>query len=339
VSDYELAPLESFGKSAYLELMQRVWGERAMSEAEYEWWFERSPIAPPVVSLAHKDGYLVGTAAHSYCRYLLGGTEQLVSYSLHAAVAAEARGRSLFARLERLNEEHSSALGASACLSFPNKASTRILIERLGFKRLPPPRLWVRLLSPGGPLRLIARRPPRVPELTPPSEEAHVYGGVTVVPLTRFGAVTDAIYRAARSSLPDHVVREADYLNWRYIDSPRGYRAFASIRDGAVNGYAVVRAKQHGGLALCVLADLFVAGRGFAETRALTHRCLKEVSHADAAVVLLPGDPAHKRALLSLGFAPSPSSLSFVGLPLASETVLPEERSRWQLSLGDTDFF
>ena len=47
----------------------------------------------------------------------------------------------------------------------------------------------------------------------------------------------------AAASWPNHVIRDARYLQWRYLDSPRGYEVFASD-----DGYAVVwPAKRHQG--------------------------------------------------------------------------------------------
>src|SRR5260221_4052884 len=127
--------LEAGEWEEYLALMREVWGDGALSAEEFRWWLDANPAGPSIVSVALEDGRLLGTAAHSLFRWRLGGTEQLVSYSLHAAVSEAARGRSLFAALEAANQERARAAGATAALSFPNEVSTRILTNHSGYQR------------------------------------------------------------------------------------------------------------------------------------------------------------------------------------------------------------
>jgi hypothetical protein len=289
-------PLEVDEREEYLALMREVWGDGALSAEEFAWWLDRNPAGPSIVSVAREDG-LLGTAAHSLFRWRLAGEERLVSYSLHAAIAEAARGRSLFATLEAENQERARAAGAAAALSFPNAA----------------------------------------PSFRLAGDEARAYGAVKVVPLTRFGAATDEAYERVAAAWPNHLVRREAHMNWRFVDSPWGYRAFASITAGEVSGWAIVRVKEHAGAALAVLADLVAPG--FAEARALVRRCLAEVATADAMAVLPPRDRAQRRALLSLGFLPGPLSVDFIARPLAEDVTISHDPADWHVALGDTDFF
>jgi hypothetical protein len=106
-----------------------------------------------------------------------------------------------------------------------------------------------------------------------------------------------------------------------------------------VNGWAVLRVKDHVGAALAVLADLVAPPGAFAETRALVRRCLAEVADADAMAVLPPRDRAQRRALLSLGFLPGPLSVDFIARPLREGVHLSHDSADWHVALGDTDFF
>ena len=47
------------------------------------------------------------------------------------------------------------------------------------------------------------------------------------------------------SEWPNHIVRDARYLNWRFVESPRRYEAFA-----AAGSYAVLGHKEHRGTRL-----------------------------------------------------------------------------------------
>jgi hypothetical protein len=78
-------------------------------------------------------------------------------------------------------------------------------------------------------------------------------------PLPRFASRRAGALRVERFTFagdaaagwPNHIVRDAEYLNWRYLDSPRDYVAYDV--DG---GYAVLGHKRHKGHPIALVADL-----------------------------------------------------------------------------------
>ena len=98
-------------------------------------------------------------------------------------------------------------LGIRLLLTVPNAASAPVFLNKLGWKPLPPLRVWARL-------RLRLRRP-RGKEVE------------------RFTAGRIA-YPGGR----DRVLRDSDWLNWRFADSPTAY----TLVEG--EGYARRRAPR-----------------------------------------------------------------------------------------------
>jgi hypothetical protein len=129
----------------------------------------------------------------------------------------------------------------------------------------------------------------------------------------------------AAKEWPNHVVRDAQYLNWRYLESPRHYEAFA-----VAGSYAVLGHKEHRGTALAYVADLV------GNPRPLLRACLAAVAPGARALVAIPA-PEHRSTYASLGFVPSRTSLHLMGKALAGE--LDPSRRSWRFTLGDTDFF
>jgi hypothetical protein len=122
---------------------------------------------------------------------------------------------------------------------------------------------------------------------------------------------------------PNHIVRDAGYLKWRYLDSPRGYEAVAGD-----DGYAVVwPAKKHRKRMISVVADL--AGPG-SLLRTAARRARARWLFA------LPA-PEQRRAFVTAGFLPTPQTLNFMGKALAGR--LNTDPRAWRVTLGDTDFF
>jgi hypothetical protein len=130
----------------------------------------------------------------------------------------------------------------------------------------------------------------------------------------------------AAKSWPNHVVRDAEYMNWRYITSPRDYVAVA-----AGGSYAVLGHKEHRGTALAYVADLVGP-----KPKPLLRACLAEVRPGSRALLAIPA-PEHRAAYASLGFFPTRTTLNFMGKALAGE--LETDRRAWRFTLGDTDFF
>jgi len=288
--NFELGSYQPADREAYLGLLREAWGERTMSGAEFDWWFGGNP-AGSVISVARMDGHVVGAAAHSLIRMMIAGEERTVSFSLHAVTHPSARGRGIFAELERRNEREAAERGATVALTFPNDLTASVFLGRLGWTEIGRLRVWAR---------------PLLAKTSGPADTA------------RFDHLDDA---AAR--WPNHVVRDAQHLNWRFIDSPRGYRTVRSP-----DGYAVVGQTRYRGIETAVLADV-VGG-----TRELVRRA---VSIATGRLMIALPAPEQRATFLSLGFVPAPYTLRLLGKAPAGK--LNADPAKWRFTLGDTDFF
>jgi hypothetical protein len=135
-------------------------------------------------------------------------------------------------------------------------------------------------------------------------------------------------------------VRDAEYFNWRYLDSPRDYRCFGAYRGDELVGVAVVGHTFKHGVSAGFLADLVAAPDGTTEIVALLRRAVAEVKGGADALVLLP-PPAwpQRRALLRAGFAPTNKKLRFIGKPLHDDARIDGDARAWHFTLGDFDFF
>jgi GNAT superfamily N-acetyltransferase len=293
---YELAAYEPAHREQYLRLLREAWGDAAMSGAEFDWWFGRNP-AGSLMSVARTDGRIVGVAAHSLARMQLDGQDRLASFSVHATTDASARGQGIFPALERRHEEEAQERGAAVVLAFASKPTEPIFLGALGWTDVGRLRIWARLFPR---LRGTRTRVDRVERFTHDGDAA--------------------------SSWPNHVVRDARHLNWRYAESPKGYELFESDA-----GYAVLGHKLHRGQPIALVADLVAS-----DARPLLRACLAATRAGARALFALPA--AHeRRAYASLGFTPTPLALRFMGKPLAG-TLAPTPHS-WRFTLGDTDFF
>ncbi len=289
---FELAPYEPADREAYLGLLQEAWGDRAMSGAEFDWWFARNPTGS-LMSVARKDGRVVGAAAHSLIRMVVGGEERMAGFSVHAVTHPSARGLGIFPALEQKHEREAAERGAVVALVFANGLTAPIFLGPLGWTEIGRLRVWARPLIGQAPAPAAAAR------FDDPADSA--------------------------ADWPNHVVRDAEHLNWRFVDSPRGYRVVRTESGHAVVGRARKRVE------IAVLADM-VAPEG--ELRSLVRRAAA-LSSARA-MIALPA-PEQRSIFLSLGFVPAPYTLRLMGKALTG--TLSTDPAAWRLTLGDTDFF
>ncbi len=289
---YELASYEPAQRDDYLRLLHDAWGEDALSGAEFDWWFAHNP-AGSLMSVARDNGTVIGVASHSLYRMVLGGEERLGSFSVHATTAPAARGRGIFVALERKHEQEAEERGVAVVLAFASAPTAPLFLGPLGWTEIGRLRIWARAVP---------------------------FGGKRAAPVAEFDQPGDAA-----SDWPDHIVRDAAYLNWRYLGSPRDYVAY---RVGT--GYAVLGHKRHRGRDVALVADL--AG----PTRPLLRACLAGVKQGTRLVFGVPAR-GQEAAYLACGFLPTPRTLHFMGKALAG--TLDTDPRAWRFTLGDTDFF
>ena len=242
--------------------------------------------------------------------------------------------------MQHENEEAAAASGSPLTVTFPNASSYPIFIRRLGWIDLPRLRLWARPLRVSGVARYALGRAGEHGGMREPDSAARSLHGLEVRPVERFGAETDALGARAATGYGNHFSRDADYFNWRYLDSPRDYRCFGAYRGAELAGVAVVGHTFKHGVSAGFLADLVAAPDDGAAIRALVSRAVAEVKGgADALVLLPPPSSAHRRALVRAAFAPTNKKLRFIGKPLSDSARIDERADAWHFTLGDFDFF
>jgi len=277
--------IEPAQREEFLALMQETYGN-AMTPAEFDWWFDQNPAGPRILNGARDDdGTPLGALAMSFARMSQG----LAAFAVHAVTTPAARGRGVFSTLELQNEQEAAAAGATWALGFTNPLAGPILVGKLGWQDVTWLRIWAR------PKRL--RRQGK--------------GGLRV----------EAGVEPFDASTPrgdHHVVRDAAYLSWRYVESPRPYARVGDV--------VVTHAVWHG------LSSAVICEHGSALRDAVT------LVDADIAVALV--NPGEERRFLRAGFVPTPRTIRFIGKRLTPEAPeLPKRRDAWSFTLGDLDFF
>lgn len=307
MSGCRLVDCGSSQAGALRSVLEQAFGH-APPEPELAWWLHGGPSGPAAASLMlDGDGSPVGSGTMALRRISLDGEERLAGLAAHMATDPAARRRGVFSALELRNEALAAARGGAVALVFPSPAAAPIYRRRLGWRDLPGVSVRVRPLSTGAPA---------------------VAGA-----LEELGADVDELCTAARPSARAYLVRDAAYLRWRYLESPREYAILAQRRRDRLAALAVLGRAKRRGLRIAVLAELIaLPDAGGDEIRTLLGRC---AAAARGAHVLAA---AASPLLRGQGFLPTPYRIRAMGKELAEGVALPAERSAWHLTLGDVDF-
>ena len=326
-------------RQSLVALLARV-GTTQLTDEEFSWWFDRNPAGQGIVSLAVDEGEVIGVAAMSFFKTQLEGVETRLAIPVNVATDARHRGRGIFSALQQANEDAATASGSPLTVTFPNAKSYPIFIHRLGWIDLPRLRLWARPLRVAGVVRYALGRPGERGGMRAADSTPHAVNGLEVRPIDRFGTEMDELGREAAAGYGSHFARDAEYFNWRYLDSPRDYRCLGAYRGDELAGVAIVGHTFKHGVSAGFVADLVATPDDTRVLRALVSRAAAEVKgSADALVLLPPRSRAHRRALVRAGFAPTNKKLRFIGKPLHDGVRIDERADAWHVTLGDFDFF
>lgn len=292
MSSFELVPFDASHRDEYIRLLGDAWGNRGLTAEEFDWWFGRNP-AGSILRTALVDGRVAGVGAHMLARMVVGGEERRVSWSCHAVTSPAASGRGIFTELQRALDRAAEEAGIELVLGFGNDVTNPMFFDRLGWSDVAHYRIWAR--------PVIRRRDVAAGDVDVDGDAA-------------------AAWR-------NHIVRDEQYLSWRYGDSPRPY---VTVR--SASGYAVVwPSKPMGSRTIAVLSDLAAPPD---EVSGLLRRAAGVAR--SRFLFGLPG-PGQHGAFARAGFVPTHLSMHLIGRGLNGP--LDRDPAAWQFTLGDADYY
>lgn len=325
-----------------------------------EWRYERNPHGKSIRFVqALPDGEAVSGYACNPRRVLSQGdpaSAALMGETGDVMTHPDWRKLGLFSALDVAARERSRELGWPAIFGLPNQRSAHIFLE-LGWKEVGRIAQWTHLLQGGLEIVALRRAEGRLAALCVPLDRwraqrarerlRRACGALRTEPLTSFPAEVRELSRRVGRDFAWMVERDADYLRWRFLESPSGLHRCLAIRDaaGAFLGYSVVQLPRSGER-VGYLVDLLAAE---AAARAAGLLGALELLRSAGALVVRASairDSFWEEQLILAGFS-TPSSALRRGRELsvilfAHDPAHPLSRawldaSRWYLTDGDRD--
>jgi GNAT superfamily N-acetyltransferase len=310
------------------------------------WKYFSNPLGAAAVGIATADGRVVSLAA-GIPKLVHVGSQTLLAFELGDFITAPAfRKRGLFSTLIRMICEEAKHRGAAFVYVRPNPTSFHILAKDLSFQEiqkldercfaLPSAVLERKTGVPAAlPRRLGADWVARQTLLPRPSP------GICVEPVMRFESEVDEWWAAVGPKFSFALVRNREYLNWRYVDCPSPYQSTIARRDGRFAGYLTGFVLQ--GAPTAYIVDLVTDPDDKEAAGELLRDALNAMLDRGVEVVYTwtvhfggssAGSELLKKACPLKAHPPLHVAARFLQDQAASAWIPPEA---WQLNLGDFD--
>lgn len=239
---------------------------RSSSRDYYEWMYFRNPAGEAVAY----GGFIGERLACSFAivprRFRVEGTTVLLGKTMDMFTDPEFQGKGYMRDLSRLVFREAEERGLSTLYVTPSKNSYPIFVGKMGFREEFQVDYRIRMLRPSELIRSVTSIP-GVPQLggmalrlwdrfrSGPLPSGSAAGPYRTQEVHRLGQEADELW-ARCGSYPVIQIRDASYLNWRFMDNPDPYRIFTFHDDSAVRGVLVLKVTIRKGLPCGEVVDM-----------------------------------------------------------------------------------
>jgi hypothetical protein len=314
----------------------------------WRWKYFDNPAGPPSLAVALDGDRIVGRTAMYAIRMRVGNVCMIARQESDVDVLREYRRGGTFRRLEKTAMSTPPGFGYPFTFGMANETARKVGTTAYGYRLVASVRKMVKVLDPtpfvAG--RIHVRLPRFVGGLirrgvARGSSRGRSDAGCRAV--ERFDERFDSLWERA-PKLPIMVVKDAEYLNWRYLRCPHlRYHAYGIELGGRLVGLFVFHVVEKDGVKYGILDDMLCQSSDSDEELTLAGLAVRQIAgHAVHAIVCwLPEHHPLNTALLRRGFMARPTPNYLIvrreseGIP---EGFLEEERN-WCYMIGDSDYW
>ena len=351
MEEFEISvrPYKDADYKEVLKLVRDVWGLRdeALIRKTWDWFFRDNPFRPPEAPyclVLEKNKELIGIHFYIYLNLKLQKETRISRWGAHLISHPKHRGE--IARLFRGSLRlpyypfiGSSSTGIADFLHKVTKWSGLIIgtiyyrksvLEMKQFLRDKLKNKFISIFF-GGIYNFIFANYLRIIK----------HPGLTVSRISIFDDKFDGLWQDASRDYSILVVRDKDYLNWRFINTPIEYRVYSSVKEGKLSGYIVLKVEEVDNVIKGKVAELFVKSDDTASAEALLLEAMRyfiQCKCVTAECLMHSSKKSYQSSLTKLGFFIKRAQKKFIGY--AQDKVLSEEIgdfNSWFISAADPD--
>jgi hypothetical protein len=350
--ELEMRHYRSGDDAAITELFRRVFN-RPLTEEEWRWKLKTLPTPAETVFLITHGGRPVFQYAGIPVEVSTPYGRYTAMVSVDTMTDPDFRRRGLLTRGAKFAYRHWAEAGIPYAFGIDND-SWGSRHEALGWLPICKLSCLIRPLRLGA---LINRRVKNrlaatlVPNRTISFLHDAVWTAVTpndrsleIRTVERADAAFDRLWEACSPERPVSVVKNAAWVNWRFLDAPNTrHRVLAAWRHGQLAGYAAYRRPIDAGESIAYLSEVLVKDRDTHALGALVRSVCRHATKEGATklqTLAIEGSPLAARfRRLGFWFAPPKSALRVLVLPLREDIapVMKIHESNWRFMGADFD--
>jgi GNAT superfamily N-acetyltransferase len=333
-------------------------GMRSTGKNYYEWKIYKNPIMEGFIYLEERDGRIVGSSTLMPRRIAILDKVVLAAEWADSFTLPEYRRQGINSKTLIKCKDYAVAHGMDVIYGPPNEANYQVQMKLgcraasyIGWafltKSLNRMGLALRLSAKiilGRDVRknlqhlvYLARMTGSISQVGGPAQ-GRGENGFQIVEIDRFRNRVDPLWGEPRYSF--FVVRDADYLNWRYFDNPDRFTVLAAVRDGEYLGYVALKMAKNNRTA--IMCD-FVSVNDRPDVFALLVGEAEKIVRRNGAEVMqlrCIADSSYYTELKKVGYYdPGPERYHRVVIYGGTELGrrILENPGKWHFTYGDTD--
>lgn len=268
-SGYAFGPLTSDDPEGISDLIRRMSNDsqrlrlRDKSPAYYRWMYLQNPAGPAVVHSARLDGEVVASFAMAPKLFQIDGEQVVLGKTMDMFTDPAHQGRGLIRRCTAEVFEGARDAGIRDWYVTPSVQSYPIfkrwgyredirLVHRTRVLRWSP--VLGAMLKPAVPARLAGRVIDRLRDFLT-RRRRPLPKGWTLDTMDRFGPEADRLWERVADGYRVAIMRDATYLNWRYVENPDEYTVLGLRAAGELVGLVVLGETTRRGVRVCEVMD------------------------------------------------------------------------------------
>jgi GNAT superfamily N-acetyltransferase len=339
-----------------LELWKAVYPEHEYSGEKWldywRWTYFNNPAGKGWIWLAEDDKKIVGQSAIIPANMKIDG-ERIVSFqSVDTMTHPDYRRQGIYETLAKKVYEEAKNEGVLIGYRFPNENSHPIAIKKLDWfdvatlNNIIKPLNWKNALSNRTSNRSLLNLAKLGGGLKDGISEKFTRNTtsteLTVEQISSFNTSVDELWADISTKYPIVILKNREYLNWRYVNGPvANFIIYAARKGGTTEGYLVLKYSQQESSKVGVVFELSVKSEKIAECliTEVLQRCRKD--EVDYVTYQYLGNRDAVKALKRQGFFSVPFvKKDWFCAYTTSPTLLREylaDPEKWLIQIGDSD--
>lgn len=340
------------GDEKFLPDLYEIAMGRQIHLRSWKWQFKANPAGHGYIWFADHEGILAGQYAIIPIKMYIQGKLICATQSLDTMTHPGYRKQGIFITLARAAYEDAQSGGIELIYGFPNDNSWHGFMKHLDFFVLENLNAMTRPLNIAEVLRLKIKNRiisnaigTLVQFIFKRLYSAYLKSDrdVRIEKASRFPEEVNKLFRHLAPKFKNLIVRDCNYLDWRYVRKPRhSYYIYLGYRGNTLQGYCVCGSTERKNIKVGLIMDLFAAPDDEVLVASLIRYALKNMAMENmmlASCVLTSRSPFLK-TLKRLGFIFSLKSFPYI-LRINSSKLEPgtiQKIEDWHITFGDADF-